>query len=180
MPSPSKIKGSGFEREVAKYLSDTYGEPFIRNVSGSGAYIGGRNSFRKQSLSEAQIRHTKGDIVPPETFAKFNAEAKFYGDFAFHQLFTVNSLLESWLEQLMNVADEGDVNILFMKFNRKGRYIAVQAIHPWVVTNTSHVRYTSPKFGEWMIYSFENFFNLNTHLLKNLSTSTVREALSQV
>jgi hypothetical protein len=30
MPSPQKNKGSGFEREIAKYLSDTYGESFIR------------------------------------------------------------------------------------------------------------------------------------------------------
>lgn len=66
MPSPSKIKGSGFEREVAKFLSDTYGESFIRNNSGSGAYIGGANHIRKNTLSEAQIRHAKGDIIPPK------------------------------------------------------------------------------------------------------------------
>jgi hypothetical protein len=169
MPSPSKIKGSGFEREVAKFLSDTYGESFIRNNSGSGAYIGGANHIRKNTLSEAQIRHAKGDIIPPESFAKFNAEAKFYADFAFHQLLNTATLLEDWLSQLMIVADTDDINILFMKFNRKGRFVAVQAIHPWVTTNTSHVRYVSPKFGEWMIYSFENFFNLNSTLLKSLS-----------
>jgi len=28
--SSQKAKGSGFEREIAKYLSDTYGESFIR------------------------------------------------------------------------------------------------------------------------------------------------------
>ena len=52
MPSPSKNKGSGFERDVAKYLSDTYGESFIR-APGSGAYTGGSNNFRKKSLHES-------------------------------------------------------------------------------------------------------------------------------
>ena len=42
MPSPQKAKGSGFEREIAKYLSEKYGESFIR-APGSGAYIGGKN-----------------------------------------------------------------------------------------------------------------------------------------
>ena len=46
MPSPQKAKGSGFEREIAKYLSDVYGESFIR-APGSGAYIGGKNQNRR-------------------------------------------------------------------------------------------------------------------------------------
>lgn len=166
MPSPSKIKGSGFEREIAKYLSDTYGESFIRNNSGSGAYIGGVNSVRKNTLSESQIRHAKGDIVPPESFPNFNAEAKFYADFAFHQLFSSSSILETWINQLMTVADTDDTNILFMKFNRKGRFIAVQVNLPWISDNVSYMRYRSTKHGDWMIYSFENFFEKNTQLLK--------------
>lgn len=180
MPSASKIKGSGFEREVAKYLTDTYGESFIRNISGSGAYVGGSNNIRKFNLSEAQIRHAKGDVVPPESFPRFNAEAKFYADFAFHQLFTENLTLETWLSQLMQASDQDDLNILFMKFNRKGRYVAVQAIHPWVTSDMSLMTYVSPKFGEWMIYSFEKFFTSNTQLLKQLSANPVREALPKV
>jgi hypothetical protein len=46
MPSPQKAKGSGFEREIAKYLSEKYGESFIR-APGSGAYIGGKNISNK-------------------------------------------------------------------------------------------------------------------------------------
>lgn len=172
MPSASKIKGSSFEREIAKYLTDTYKSSFIRNNSGSGAYVGGKNNIRKLSLTESQIRHSKGDIVPPEDFPRFNAEAKFYSDFAFHQLLTTNSIIESWLEQLINASDDSDLNILFMKFNRKGRYVAVQTIHPWIVTKTSYVRYVSIKHGEWLIYSFENFFKLNTEILKTLSSNT--------
>ena len=54
MPSKSKNKGSGFEREVSKYLSDLYGENFMR-APGSGAYTGGTNSHRKQILHEGQF-----------------------------------------------------------------------------------------------------------------------------
>ena len=169
MPSKSKIKGSGFEREVAKYLSDTYSDSFIRNNSGSGAYIGGANAVRKASLTAGQIRHSKGDIVPPESWSKFNAEAKFYSDLAFHQLLDTCSQIESWLDQLMAVADPGDLNILFMKFNRKGRYVAVQVSTTWDAS-CSHVRYNSLKHGCWMIYTWETFFRLNRDHLKTHST----------
>ena len=85
MPSPQKQKGSGFEREIAKYLTDKYGESFIR-APGSGAYVGGKNQARTQFLHEGQIRSFKGDIVPGETFSKLNVECKFYADFPFHLL----------------------------------------------------------------------------------------------
>jgi hypothetical protein len=176
MPSPQKAKGSGFEREVAKYLTDTYGETFIRNISGSGAYVGGTNNFRKQNLTEAQIRHAKGDVVPPESFPLFNAECKFYGDFGFHQLLDSSTQLDTWLNQLMDAADPHDLNILFFKINRRGKYVAVQAIHHWNL-QCSHSRYLSSRHGEWMIYSFENFFKLNTDNLRYFSgTKPVREA----
>ncbi len=32
----------------------------------------------------------------------------------------------------MDVADPNDINILFMKFNRKGRYLAVQSKLTWI------------------------------------------------
>ena len=167
MPSPSKNKGSGFEREVAKYLSDTYGESFIR-APGSGAYTGGSNNFRKKVLHENQVRNFKGDIIPGESFPLLNSECKFYGDFGFHQLFTGSAVLASWLNQLMDAADDSDVSILFMKINRKGRYVAVQANLPWERA-CSYTMYKDVTHGDWMIYSFEKFFELNTSILKSLS-----------
>ena len=85
MTSPQKAKGSGFEREVAKFLSDLYGESFIR-APGSGAYIGGKNQHRTAILHEGQIRSFKGDIVPGQSFSKMNIECKFYEYFPFHLL----------------------------------------------------------------------------------------------
>lgn len=169
MPSPSKNKGSGFEREVAKYLSELYGSSFIR-APGSGAYTGGSNTHRKQVLHEGQIRTFKGDIMPPADFNLLNVEAKFYADFPFHQLFGTCQQLEAWLDQLLTASDPGDFNILCMKFNRKGRYIAVQANEQWRHTG-NYVRYDSTKYGSWMIFNFENFFETNKHTVKTLCNS---------
>jgi hypothetical protein len=68
----------------------------------------------------------------------------------------------------MDASDPADVNILFFKITRRGQYIAVQATEPWV-SSSNYVRYNSAKLGQWMIYDFDNFFKLNSTLLKTLS-----------
>jgi hypothetical protein len=170
MSSPQKNKGSGFEREIAKYLSDKYGESFIR-APGSGAYVGGKNQSRTEVLHEGQIRSFKGDIVPGQSFIKMNVECKFYADFPFHLLLSGEcKVIDAWIGQLMDVADPNDLNILFMKFNRKGRYIAVESKLTWVADNFTY--YTSKKHGDWMIFEFDSFFLHNTELLKTYSSTT--------
>ena len=170
MPSPQKAKGSGFEREIAKFLSDTYNESFIR-APGSGAYVGGKNQSRTEFLHEGQIRSFKGDIVPGQSFSKMNIECKFYADFPWHLLLTGEcKQLDSWLEQLLDVEETDDLNLLFMKFNRKGRYICVQSKLTWVADNFTY--YTSQKHGDWMIFEFDSFFLHNTDLLKTYSSTT--------
>ena len=172
MSSPQKNKGSGFEREIAKYLSDKYSESFIR-APGSGAYVGGKNQSRTEVLHEGQIRSFKGDIVPGQSFIKMNVECKFYADFTFHLLLTGESkVIDAWIGQLMDVADPNDLNILFMKFNRKGRYIAVQSKLTWVADNFTY--YTSQKHGDWMIFEFDSFFLHNTDLLKSYSSTDTK------
>jgi len=169
MPSPQKAKGSGFEREIAKYLSDAYGESFIR-APGSGAYVGGKNQSRTEFLHEGQIRSFKGDIVPGQSFSKMNIECKFYADFPFHLLLSGEcKVIDGWIAQLMDVADPTDVNLLFMKFNRKGRYVCVQSKLTWVADN--FVYYTSKKYGDWMIFEFDSFFLHNKEVLKTYSTT---------
>lgn len=171
--SKSKIKGSTWERELSKFLSDTYFASFVR-ASHSGAYVGGKNQHRKSFLSDNQIRSFKGDIIPPDDWIFFNSEAKFYADFAFHQLFEESKLLENWIEQLMTASDPNDLNLLFMKFNRKGRYIAVQTDLLWSLPEQYSI-YTSKKYGRWMICAFESFFELNAQMVKLLSTKTQTE-----
>lgn len=169
MPSASKAKGNSFERHIADFLTKVYGEKFIR-APGSGAYVGGKNTHRKQLLHEGQIRNFKGDIVPGQSFPRLNAECKSYKEFPFHQLFsgTVN-LMESWIDQCMDVADQGDFNIVFMKFNRKGTYVAVQAQpnHTTLIF-TRHFNYASKQHGHWFIMDHDLFWELNADAVKAL------------
>ena len=72
-----------------------------------------------------------------------------------------------WIEQLMDVAVKGDISMLFMKFNRKGRYVAVQCGPTWVTDN--FIYYSSDKFGDWLIIEFIDFFKNNKILLKSYS-----------
>lgn len=168
--SKSKQKGNSFEREVASYLTKLYDESFVR-AAHSGAYIGGRNVHRKAVLSENQVKSFKGDIIPPDSWNKFNAEAKSYADFPFHQLYTGEcKVLDGWVEQMMDVAEDGDVNILFMKFNRKGKFVVVQSKLTWVTDNFTY--YSSKKYGDWLIIDFEHFFKHNKDLLKAYSSGS--------
>ncbi len=171
MPSKGKAKGNGWEREVADFLSNLYGESFVR-VPNSGAFIGGKNSHRKDNLSEEQIRGFKGDIIPGPSFPRLNLEAKFYKDFAFHQLYnSSNKQLEGWIEQIRESCDETDFNILAMKFNRKGAFIAFEVKHlPQVNPGASYMRYHSEKYGPWIITEFNSFWQLNSDVIKQLST----------
>lgn len=169
MPSKSKIKGSGYEREVAKFLSEKYGEPFVR-VPNSGAYTGGANSHRKSFLDGNQAKSFKGDIIAPDLWIKFNSECKNYADFPFHLLLTGECRqLDSWLDQLLVAGDPDDLSILFIKVSRKGRYIAVQSKLTWVSDN--FVYYTSKNQGDWTIFEFDSFFKFNTDILKTYSTT---------
>jgi hypothetical protein len=169
MPSPSKAKGNSYERQTADFLTGLYGEKFIR-APGSGAYVGGKNTHRKQLLHEGQIRNFKGDIVPGQSFPRLNAECKSYKDFPFHQLFSGHvKILDSWIEQCMDVADPGDFNIIFMKFNRKGTYTAVE------LTDTTshlkfvrHINYGSAHHGHWVIMDHDTFWDLNADAVKEL------------
>lgn len=169
MTSPSKAKGNSFERQTADFLTNLYGEKFIR-APGSGAYVGGKNTHRKQMLHEGQIRNFKGDIVPGQSFPKMNAECKSYKEFPFHQLFQGEvKLLESWIDQCMDVADEGDFNIIFMKFNRKGTYVAIQAQpNQTDLFFTRHFNYASKKHSHWFIMDHDLFFELNADTVKEL------------
>ena len=171
MPSKQKAKGSGWERDVAKYLSELYEESFIR-APGSGAYIGGLNTFRKQYLDEEKIRTFKGDIVPGESFPKLNVECKNYADFPFNLLYSNEcKVIDTWLDQLLAPADEKDINILAMKFNRKGKYVVYETKHKKINPGSNYTTYNnkSKEHGPWCIVDFDTFWQLNKTVIKTLS-----------
>lgn len=160
MGSKSKNKGKGFERDIAKYLSNLYEDNFVRIFS-SGAYTGGSNSVRKNTLTEGQIRANKGDISPPDDWKHFNCECKAYSGFPFHKLLLDEdiALLEEFIEQTMEAADDGDVNIIFMKFDYVGKFIAFQMPRPFVCER--YVDYKSKNHGIWRVTGLDSFFEKN-------------------
>jgi len=168
--SKSKSKGKGFEREVANFLSDLYEDSFTR-VPDSGAFTGGKNAHRRDRLTEGQIRAHKGDIIPPDDWKLFNVECKNYADFPFHRLLINEpiTLLEGWIEQIKDASsDVNDVNILFMKFNRKGRFVAFQL--PKTYKTNRSLDYTDSLGTSWRITCFEDFFELNKDSFRNNCT----------
>ncbi len=160
MTSKSKAKGGSWERDVANFLTALYSSPFMR-VPNSGAYTGGINAARKSTMSEGQIRHMKGDIVPPDHWRHLNCECKNYAEFPFHRLLIDGPvpLLEDWLGQIMLAADPGDVNILFFKITRVGKFVAFETHQPFL--SNRHLDYTDKNNKTWRITEFDSFFALN-------------------
>ena len=147
MPSKSKTKGNTFEREVSQFLSTTFHESFIR-VPTSGAFVGGKNNIRKALLGENQLQSKKGDIHPPDDWKHWNAECKSYADFPFHHLVQGEvKILDKWIAQTMEVSDFYDLNIIFIKINRKGRWVVFEDCTKF--NATSFINYKGWKFTSW-------------------------------
>lgn len=174
MANKAKIKGNSWENTVAKHLSSIYGESFIR-VPGSGAYVGGKNAARKEFLHEGQIRAMKGDIIPPTHWKHFNVECKSYAEFPFHQLFSEGkiTLLDTWISQTLDAADAGDLNIIIMKFNRKGSFVAFEGHLIPTLQTTRHIIYDSEKFGSWAFTNYDEFWRLNSDIVRQLSQKKI-------
>lgn len=168
MASKSKNKGKGFEREVCDILSNLYNANFER-VPHSGAFVGGSNAFRKDKLTENQIQAFKGDIIPPDTWRHFNCECKNYADFPFHQLLQnkPQPTLEEWLGQTLDAHDKYDLDLLFMKFNRKGIYLAFPTGIKQRFHLTRYLDYTSNVHGSWTLCFWADFAN---PMYNNIST----------
>lgn len=140
-------------------------------VPNSGAAIGGKNQIRKMAMHDGQIRSFKGDIIPGQSFVRLNVECKFYQDFPFHLLFTGDcKQLDKWIAQLLQPSDHGDLNILCVKINRRGTFVAVEEKHGWTADNL--VRYSSKDHGTWILVEFEHFFQKNSDLFRFLSCKT--------
>jgi hypothetical protein len=167
MPSKSKAKGNAWELEVSKFLSETYNESFIR-IPSSGAFVGGMNNFRKQTLGEAQLQSKKGDIHPPQAWKHWNIECKSYADFPFHQLwYTDVKILDAWIQQQKDVEDKGDLNLILIKISRKDK---------WVVFPSS-LEFSAERslnYKGWTFVHWDQFWGpeANRDLVKKYSTSS--------
>ena len=168
MPSKSKTKGNAWELEVAKFLSETYNESFLR-VPSSGAFVGGKNNFRKTTIDQAQLQSKKGDIHPPMGWNHFNIECKSYADFPFHQLWYADvKILDGWIQQQKDVEDPGDLNLILIKISRKEKWVVFQQGLGFDVERG--LNYKGWVFSQWdQFWSIEQ----NRDLVKQYSENSV-------
>jgi hypothetical protein len=159
MPSKSKAKGNAWELDVAKFLSETYKESFLR-IPSSGAFVGGKNIFRKAQIDSAQLQGKKGDIHPPEAWKHWNIECKSYADFPFHQLWTSDvKILDAWIQQQKDVEDEGDLNLILIKISRKDKWVVYPA----------NLEFQTDRFLEykgWRFVGWDDFWSKPTNIQK--------------
>ena len=169
MPSRSKSKGNSWELEVSKFLSKIYNDSFIR-IPSSGAFVGGKNTFRKTTLGNAQIQSKKGDIHPPESWKYWNIECKSYADFPFHQLWYADvKILDAWIQQQKDVEDDGDLNLILIKISRKGQWVVFPQDLNFVVDR-------SLLYKGWCFASWDDFWakQVNIDLVKKYSTDSTK------
>jgi hypothetical protein len=168
MPSKSKSKGNAWELETAKFLTETYTRPFLR-VPSSGAFVGGKNSFRKATMDQGQIHGKKGDIQPPSDWVHFNMECKSYADFPFHQLWTTDvKILDAWIQQQHEVEDEGDLNLILIKISRKGKWVVYQQ-------NLGFESLRAIFYKDWYFTAWDDFWTkpINVTLVEKYSIESV-------
>jgi hypothetical protein len=121
MANKNKNKGKSFERQICAILTSFFGVNFQR-VPNSGAFVGGKNTFRYDTLTEEQKLLADGDIIVPAELNHISMECKSYKDFSFSGLFLgKNALLDSWIEQSENT--KKTKWLLFFKINNKGIFV---------------------------------------------------------
>ena len=152
MASPQKVKGKSYENAKANFLTEIFQQKFIR-VPTSGAFLGGKNYERRHEMTDGQVMAFKGDIIPPDDWKLFNCECKFYKDFKFHQLLNESKVLDSWIDETLSTSNENDLNLIFMKFNNIGEYVAYQAKEKFRVKQ--YLKY----YKQWCFTSHEQFWN---------------------
>ena len=170
MTSKSKTKGKSWERDVCNFLTELYNDSFIR-VPNSGAYVGGKNEYRREHLTEQQIKLSRGDIIPPVKFPYFLAECKNYADFPFHQLLAKNSIsqLDNWIEQVEHdVTTVDDLWLLFIKITRKGTYVLFNTnlYDPYVPNIISANLPYGAKYRNYWFTEMNHFFNIHKDKLE--------------
>lgn len=168
MPSKSKTKGNAWELEVAKFLSETYNESFLR-IPSSGAFVGGKNNFRKASIDAAQLQGKKGDIHPPAAWTHWNIECKSYADFPFHQLWLQDvKILDMWIAQQHEVEDAGDLNLILIKISRKDKWVVYPSDLGFIVDR-------GLEYKGWIFTSWDDFWSSvnNKRLVQIYSTSAI-------
>ena len=172
MSAKSKNKGKGGERLLCNIFEEKFGGSWQR-VFGSGAFVGGKNAVRKESMSTNQVKNAKADIVPPDEF-NIVLESKAYGNFPWHRLIQQDSIpeLESWLQEIYACIDDNDFWMLCVKIDYKGWFVLVDpCFGEFYYLN--HSRYYSPIYNKHFIITapLDIFLKNNKELILQLMTA---------
>ena len=159
MANRNKAKGSSWERDVCKMLSNITGKNFQR-VPNSGAFVGGMNAHRLKQMSEYQTLIFRGDIIPHEDYKALVIECKAYKEFQFHNLTSNVKMLDKWIGQLYVDIDAAEdatlIPLVIFKINNKGAFV-VSLEGQYDYSNTSYVRYWNEERGKWFnVVPFNN------------------------
>lgn len=160
MTSAAKVKGNSWERECAKILTKTFGYHFERNKNGSGAFTGGKNSSRREYLSDTQKLSFMADVLPPDEMKKACIECKFYKDFPFHHFLINKSIpdLDDWIEQQYDAIEKDSYWFIAFKINHCGSYIVIPSdeCHFMNGAQINHSKYYH-NGREFIVAEFEGF-----------------------
>ena len=119
MTSPQKAKGNGWERAVAKHLSEIFESNFTR-VPTSGAMTGGKNSHVLDRLTHTQKLLLEGDLIPPDHMYRMKIECKAHKSFSFAKIYTDNKQLDDWIDQARS---DDKAWFLIFKINNQGKFV---------------------------------------------------------
>lgn len=138
-----KQKGNTFERWVANFLSDTFGEKFYRTAH-SGAYTGKSNFYRRESMSEGTQKAFVGDIIAPDGY-NVVVECKSYKEIpgGIKGLLDGKSTgLDEWLSEVTFDSGIENPHLVFFKLNYMGTFVVVpQEIFKIKLDLTPHIIY---------------------------------------
>lgn len=162
----SKDKGKRGERELCSILTNIFGKPFIR-VPNSGAFVGGKNVFRKNTIDKSQEKLMKGDIIPPEGLNHLVFECKNHKNIKTDTFITNNTKVNSWIDQCLEIVDEKDIWFVCFKIQNRGWYILVS--NNFVDFSSLQSNYITYNYKEkkYIVCNMVEFFNSHKSTLSN-------------
>jgi Holliday junction resolvase len=161
MGARSKRIGNSSERELCKILMNIFHGSFVR-VPASGGFVGGKNLYRRQTLSKTQDRSFRGDIIPPDHLPRLVIECKARKEFGFHSLIQPGPcpLLDDWIKQTIDIVDAGDQWFIAFKIRLRGWYLAVPMSEAGHYSFSNYCNYTGAH-GQFQITDLVSFFQNN-------------------
>ena len=171
MPSKQKVKGSNFERDIAKHLSKVFGWNFER-VPTSGAMTGGINSARLAQMSPSQKLLLEGDLIPPDELPLFKIECKTLKSFNFSSLLKSSAIMDDWIGQARS---DDKIWFLIFKINNRGIHVGMDQNLFRMICNSGDQYHKHLQYNGVTIVNMENFFETYKNNLIEVNNQLMRK-----